>query len=186
MAMSAGFVRAATVDDAAAIARVQSDAWAQRYALLLPEQAGRVAELEDHWRALLAEAGGSRVLVATTTPHDAGEVVGVLLTTPPTDPDLADGCEEIAELAVDPVHAHAGHGSRLLAAWADLARLDGVRQGVIWVDQTATEVVQLCRASGFAADGARRTLDLHGDGAVVIALLRLHCDVGADDRGPAT
>ena len=50
----------------------------------------------------------------------------------PDDPDV-EATDAIAALLVEPRWGRRGHGSRLLSAIVELARLDGVRRLVAWV-----------------------------------------------------
>jgi ribosomal protein S18 acetylase RimI-like enzyme len=61
-------------------------------------------------------------------------------------------------LVVDPAHGRQGHGSRLLAAAVDLLREDGFTHVFTWVPSTDDPLRRLLIESGWAADGARRTL----------------------------
>lgn len=167
------FVRVANAGDAEAIAAVQAAAWAQRFALVVPPDAlPDTSELAGQWQAVLAEPCDrpmdGLVLVATA----ASEVVGVLSAGPTADDDRVAGEIEIAELAVAPQFAGDGHGSRLVTAWADLSAPAGVTAGRIWLSEQDVELRGLLGAAGFAPDGARSTLDLHGDGSVTVELHR--------------
>ncbi len=171
------FVRPAQLVEAEVCAQLQQEAWAARYALLLPpEVLGATAPAVEGWHDLVAAGanwpdGRALVLVAVSD----GVVVGVLAAVPATDPDLSDApWLEIVELAVANEHIGAGHGSRLLAAWADICQAAGdIDGGVMWVASDDDELRGLLGAAGFAADGAHRTLDLHGDGTVTVRMVRL-------------
>lgn len=167
------FVRVAQPDDAEAVAHVQAAAWAQRFATTVPpgELPGADALL-PHWQEVLgrpvADPHDGLVLVAT----EDEQVVGVLAAGPSSDDDaVAEECE-ITELTVHPDAAGAGHGSRLLTAWADLSAPAGVTAGRIWLTAADDELRGLLSAAGFAADGATSTLDLRGDGTVLVQLHR--------------
>lgn len=177
------FVRAATSTDAASLAELQHDAWLARYALVLPpEVLADEPTSTDAWRSV-CESGDARsdTLVLVAVSDDT--IVGVLASVPATDPDLADeGWVEIAELAVAADHVGEGHGSRLLAAWADLSRDSGTTTGgVMWIHAADDDLRGLLGAAGFAADGAHRTLDLRGDGTVTVRMIRLAALVGSTD-----
>lgn len=166
-------MRPARPEDVPHIAALQANAWAQRYAVTMPSHVlPRGTDLEPGWSNLLAAAPDSHdtVLVA----YEESAIVGVVADAPATDPDLTtEGWREIAELAVEPAHANSGHGSRLLAAWADVARTDGHAGAVLWVAADDDALRALATSAGFAPDGAHRTLDLHGDGAVMVRMVRL-------------
>lgn len=172
------FVRPAAVAHAADLARIQREAWLARYGLLVPESAMPApAQSQAQWSDLVAAstadaAAGPMVLVAT----EGDAVVGLLAAAPATDPDLQDlSWQEILELAVDAAHVGHGHASRLLTAWADLGRAAGIEGGVIWVHTEDDDLRAVVMSSGFAPDGAHRTLDLHGDGTITVRMVRLSC-----------
>ena len=80
----------------------------------------------------------------------------------------------IATMLVEPRWGRRGHGSRLLAAVADLARADGITRLVAWVPAADTASLEFYRSAGWAADGLQRTLDT---GAGVVPELRLHASL---------
>src|SRR5256885_15269371 len=61
---------------------------------------------------------------------------------------------------LDPLPIWAGPGSRLLAATVDLLREDGVTELVAWVFEADTALRGFLEPAGWAADGARKVLDL--------------------------
>ncbi len=172
-------VRVAWADDAHSIAAVQVAAWRQEYAAVLP------AELLDSfdvdrfaaiWHQSLTRPvdARNRVLVAL----DRNAVRGFAVTSPSPDPDsdpVADA--EVTELVVHPDHGRAGHGSRLLHACVDTLRADRFTRATTWLSSTDDARREFLVGTGWAADGAHRELDLHGDGSVRVKQLRLHTDL---------
>lgn len=73
---------------------------------------------------------------------------------------------EILALEVPAAHGRAGHGSRLLAACADLARERGVTRLQTWAVQGDEARARFLAGAGFAPLGVRRVLDL-GERSVV-------------------
>lgn len=137
---------------------------------LPPEELPQPSDLEPAWSQLLSGDDCGTVLVA----YLDSTVIGVLADTPASDPDLTGAAwREIIELSVHPAHANEGHGSRLLAAWADVTREDGGVGAVLWVASDDDALRALATSAGFAADGAHRTLDLDGDGSVTVRMVRL-------------
>ncbi|MDQ1247369.1 MAG: hypothetical protein QG597_1739 [Actinomycetota bacterium] len=171
------FVRPAGPGDADSLAQLQRQTWLARYGLLISEvDLPDVDASRAQWADLVAatDSDGQCALVLAALAD--GVVVGVLAAAPADDPDLADTeWQEVLELAVDGAHVGQGHGSRLLAAWADTARAAGTLGGAIWVRAGDDDLRSLLIACGFEADGAHRTLDLHGDGTVTVQMLRLSC-----------
>jgi ribosomal protein S18 acetylase RimI-like enzyme len=164
-------VRVAWSDDAEAIAAVQTRAWREMYAGLLPVQ-GLVIDPEA-WRPSLARSkdARNRVLVAL----ERNRVVGFALTTPATDPDcdpVSDG--ELSDLTVDPPERGKGHGSRLLQAAVDTMVADRFTRAVIWTLATDDATRAFLDEAGWAPDTAHRELDLDGSGGTTVKQIRLH------------
>ena len=98
-------------------------------------------------------------------------VVGLVAWEPDDDPDAAAGEVRLALLAVDPPARGEGHGSRLLSAWADLAREGGAAAASTWLPTADEAHRAFLESAGWAPDGAFRELDL-GDGTT-LTLARL-------------
>jgi ribosomal protein S18 acetylase RimI-like enzyme len=172
-------VRIAWASDATAIAAIQVRSWRDSYAELIP-----VEDLD----ALPQDVFAARWLEAIARPKEARERVLVALerasvrgfaaTAPSTDADASPAADaEITEFSVDPEHRHTGHGSRLLHAVVDTLRSDRFQRATIWVMSTDDRMRGFLTDQGWAADGAHRSLDLHGDGSVVVKAVRLHTDL---------
>jgi ribosomal protein S18 acetylase RimI-like enzyme len=172
-------VRVGWADDAVAIAAVQVRAWRVEYAGTLPQDLLDSLDAEEiaaAWRASLAapKDARNRVLVAL----ERNEVRGFALTGPAADPDLDPiAVGEVAELTVDPDHTRHGHGSRLTQACADTLRADRFTAAVTWLTSEDDVRRAFLAEAGWAADGAHRELDLHGDGSVRVKQVRLHTDL---------
>lgn len=169
-------VRVAWADDAPAIAALQLRAWQQAYADLLPAELLADSLLEQftrQWQASLTRPADARqrVLVAL----ERNRVTGFVITTPAGDPDcdpVADG--QVDELTVGVDDRGQGHGSRLLQAAADTLRSDRFTRAVMWLSSADDTRRAFLTATGWAADGAHRELDLTGDGALQVKQVRLH------------
>jgi GNAT superfamily N-acetyltransferase len=174
-------VRLATVRDASAIAAAQSAAWHQTFGATLPPAVLdqlRGAQAVAQWRAavLTPPTPRHRVLVAAA----GDDVVGFAALAPAGDPDLdPDDDAEIVALSVAPEHLRAGHGSRLVNASVDTLRDAGFQTAHVWVPDTDDRLRSFLEAAGWADDGARRHLDLRGDGEVVVGQLRLGTTIGS-------
>ncbi len=172
-------VRVGWADDAPAIAAVQVRAWRQEYAGLLPQEIIDALDPDDFaeaWQASLTKSpdARNRVLVAL----ERNTVRGFAVTGPGQDPDcdpVADG--EIVELTVDPDQTRQGHGSRLVQACAETLKADRFSRAVTWLASTDDVRRGFLTSAGWAADGAHRELDLHGDGSVTVKQVRLHTDL---------
>jgi len=168
--------RVAWAEDARGIAEVQVRAWRESYADLLP--ADVLASMDpEHlagvWHQSLTrpQDARNRVLVAL----ERNRIVGFAVTGPTADDDsdpISDG--EISEFVVDPGDQRHGHGSRLLQACVDTLVADRFVRGLCWLNSTDDARRAFLTAAGWAADGAHRELDLHGDGTVTVKQVRLH------------
>ena len=153
-------VRPAAPDDAAAIARVQLVTWRTAFTGLLPAD---VLDAWDDdaaaatWRAAVSAppSADHTVLVAV----DSGAVVGFAATAP------ADDSRELTVLLVEPRWGRRGHGSRLLAAVADLARASGATALTTWLPEQDRVTSRFLETAGWAPEGGVRLLE-SGDDAV--------------------
>jgi GNAT superfamily N-acetyltransferase len=172
-------VRVAWADDAAGIAGVQVRAWCREYADVLPAEVVASFDAEQFaaaWQASMSSPkdARNRVLVAL----ERNTVRGFGLTGPAGDPDLDPiAVGEVSELTVDPEQTRHGHGSRLLQACVDTLRADRFGTAVTWLNAADDARRGFLTGAGWAADGAHRELDLHGDGSVRVKQVRLHTDL---------
>lgn len=75
---------------------------------------------------------------------------------------------EILALEVPAAHGRRGHGSRLLAACADLLRQQGATRVQTWAVQADESRTRFLSQAGFAPAGLRRSLDVGGEEVVEI------------------
>ena len=158
-------VRPAVGDDAAELARVQLVTWRTAYRSLLP------AAVLDEWDGEAAAASWHAAITAPpTAAHgvlvalERATVVGFVAFGPP---DLGPGelsppdgpTTELAALLVEPRWGRRGHGSRLLAAAADVTVATGARRLQSWVPRQDTVTAGFLESAGWARDGWVRTLD---------------------------
>jgi GNAT superfamily N-acetyltransferase len=102
-------------------------------------------------------------------------VVGFAITTPATDPDCDEATDgELMELTVDAAERGRGHGSRLVQAAVDTLVADRFTRAVTWLVADDDALRAFLTESGWAPDGAHRTLDLDGSGATQVRQVRLH------------
>ncbi|MDP9115866.1 MAG: GNAT family N-acetyltransferase [Actinomycetota bacterium] len=172
-------VRPGRPDDVAEVARIQIETWRVGYAEILPAAvlaSLSSAEADAAWDAAVNQPPTPRhhVLVAL----DQDWRVGFAASAPaadlePDDPD-PDTTAVIGPLLVEPRWGRRGHGSRLLAATIDHARLDGMTRAISWVPEGDAASREFLISAGWAPDGLARVLDT---GAGELREIRLHVDL---------
>jgi GNAT superfamily N-acetyltransferase len=195
--MALGFVRPARPGDAVEIARVQLTTWRVAYRRLVPRHVLDQVDADwitRRWREAIADppSGRHRVLVAVeraeapTAGPPKEYVVGFTASGPADDAALAPDEDHaslgprvaaVVDLMVEPRWGRRGHGSRLLAASVDMWRLDAFGTAVAWVfvDDLATRA--FLEGSGWAPDGASRSLDVDD---MLVPQIRLHVALDGD------
>lgn len=173
-------VRPATPDDAPAVAGVQAEAWRQTFAGTLPPAVLdqlRGAEAVEQWQLAADDTPARHHLLVAQA---GAEVVGFVAIGPASDPDTdSEQDAEIVAIGVLPDRTGEGHGSRLVNAAVDHLRGDGFGTARVWV--TGSDPLRpFLEGAGWAADGAHRSLDLHDDGTVVVAQIRLGASIAED------
>jgi ribosomal protein S18 acetylase RimI-like enzyme len=128
----------------------------------------------EHWAESLASPPSSRhrVMVAIGTEPGGGRVVaGFASFGPSTDADRWPATDaELYELCVEQDQAGRGHGSRLLNAAAATMAEDGFGTVCMWLLEQDVPGRKFLESSGWAADGARKRLDM----GVGVPMIRLH------------
>jgi GNAT superfamily N-acetyltransferase len=162
-------VRPARAGDTAAIARVQAVTWRTAYRAVLP------LDVLDSWDEDAAGASWRAAVTSPPTPAhgvlvavERDAVVGFAAYGPPeVSPGERAGPEgpttEVVTLLVEPRWGRRGHGSRLLAAVADLARAAGVVRLQAWLPEADDVSARFYESAGWGRDGWVRTLDTGGD-----------------------
>ena len=169
-------VRPATQQDADEIGRIQVETWRIGYRNVLPEpvlDSLDPASAAEVWRSSITAPPtlAHHVLVAVEGDWRVGfTAFGPDGDAQPDDP-APDSTASVSVLLVEPRWSRRGHGSRLLAAIADLAAAAGVTRLVAWVPVTDTATLEFYRSAGWAADGMQRSLDT---GSGTVSELRLH------------
>jgi GNAT superfamily N-acetyltransferase len=175
-------VRPARPDDAAEIGRIQVDTWRTAYAEILPRVVLDGLAVDDAaatWGAAIAAPPSPRhhVLVALEQDWRVGFVAfGPDGDLEPDDPEPATTVG-LAPILVEPRWGRRGHGSRLLAAAVDHARLDGMTRAIAWIPEADTASRNFLVSAGWAPDGLARALDT---GAGELREIRLHTSLVAD------
>lgn len=162
-------VRPAVPEDAALITGLQLAAWRSRD-IITPDELAAVdtGAVTAQWHSAVAEPPSPRHRVLTACA--GAEVVGFLAFAPVTDTTLPDSAGdapvEVLAMEVSDAHTRQGHGSRLLAACADLVREAGGTSLATWAGQDDEPRTRFLSSAGFAPAGPRRIL-ASGAGEVV-------------------
>jgi GNAT superfamily N-acetyltransferase len=176
-------VRPARPEDAPEVARVQAVTWRTAYRSVLP------AAVLDEWdEAAATEAWHAATTSPPTPGHgvlvavERGTVVGFAAFGPAElaqgeRPDPDGPTTEIATLLVEPRWGRRGHGSRLLAAVADLARASGAGRLQVWLPEADEASARFFESAGWARQGWVRTLDT---GATPLREVRWHAVLDPD------
>jgi GNAT superfamily N-acetyltransferase len=162
-------VRPARPEDAAEIARIQVVTWRTAYRTVLPP-----ALLDDWdepsaiaaWRRAAAAppTPGHGVLVATEGPTAVGfTAFGPAELTAGEQSHPEGPSVELSTLLVEPRWGRRGHGSRLLAAVADIVREAGSARLQVWLLEADEVSARFFESAGWAPDGWARTLDTGGE-----------------------
>jgi GNAT superfamily N-acetyltransferase len=158
-------VRPALPADAADIARIQVVTWRTAYRSLLP------SAVLDEWDPDAAAASWRTAVTAPPTPAhgvlvalERNTLVGFAAYGPAElvgneRPDPSGPTTEVSTLIVEPRWGRRGHGSRLLAAVADLAEGGGAARLTVWLPEADTVSAGFYESAGWAPDGWARTLD---------------------------
>lgn len=169
--MALAQVRAATTDDAGALARVQRVVWTSAYADLLPP--GVVEGFDDDavargWAASIETGGDARAWIAL----EGAEVVGFAAAGPATVGDLTDATGAapddrdrvgaVATLLVEPRWGRRGHGGRLLVEAARFLRGGGRERAIAWIPERDAASRAFYARAGWEPDGTVRVLDAGG------------------------
>jgi GNAT superfamily N-acetyltransferase len=175
-------VRPARADDAPEIARVQLVTWRTAYRSVLPPAVLDDWDPEtaaDRWRTAIAAppTPGHGILVALERDALVGfAAYGPAELTAGEVSDPAGPTTELSTLLVEPRWGRRGHGSRLLAATADLAEDGGAARLQVWLLESDQVSASFYESAGWAPDGWARTLDT---GTAPLREIRWHALLGA-------
>jgi len=175
-------VRPARAGDAAEIARIQVITWRTAYRSVLPPAVLDDWDAEaatESWRAAIAAppTPGHGILVALERDTVVGfAAYGPAELTAGEVPDPAGPTTELSILLVEPRWGRRGHGSRLLAATADLAEDSGAARLQVWLLEDDRVSASFYESAGWAPDGWARTLDT---GGTPLREIRWHALLGA-------
>jgi ribosomal protein S18 acetylase RimI-like enzyme len=152
-------VRAATPDDAGAIADINLRSWRHAYRGIMPDsylaaldQAAIARRVRD-----VALSGGATILVAASP-----EVRGFSWMSRSRDDDAPPETAEIIAIYVDPQYERRGIGRALACASCNLALSQGFTRISLWVLDENARARAFYEALKFAPDGRTRTTSQWG------------------------
>jgi GNAT superfamily N-acetyltransferase len=172
-------VRPARADDLAEIARIHVETWRHGYRDILP------SEVLDGLSVEAATSAWGDAVTAPPSPRhhvlvalEASWRVGFVAVIPaddlePEDPDPLTTAS-VGPLLVEPRWERRGHGSRLLAAAIDHARIDGMTRAIAWLPERDTASREFLASAGWAPDGLARAFDT---GAGEVHEIRMHVEL---------
>ena len=141
-------IRPATVDDAEAIAGVQSRTWFVAYDGIVDRRVmeERAADRPQRWRGHLAD--GTPTWVA----ESGATVLGIMSAGPSRDPDAPEGTGELWMLYVDPEAQGRGVGRALLGEAVGVWRQRGFAQATLWVFEANAKARGFYERQGWELD----------------------------------
>jgi GNAT superfamily N-acetyltransferase len=156
-------IRAATVDDARAIAQIHVDGWRAAYRGQMPDAflAGLSVDVRAEQRRKDLEALRSpehRTWVA----EDGGRIVAFAITGPSRDADAPAGASELFAIYADPARWGTGVGRALLAHVVDDLSGRGASAVTLWVLDSNARARRFYETAGFVADGGEKTAPFGG------------------------
>lgn len=170
-------VRLALPAEASAIAELQLASWTAQPELGVAVELPSPEEAGAAWlQAIMAPPLATcRVLVALD--GESPTPAGFAVTGPSDDEDADETTGLIAEFVIAPEHRGQGHGTRLLQACVDTLAADGFSLLTWWLPSTDDATRGLATATGWAADGAHRSLGTDDASDATLRQVRLHTSV---------
>ena len=155
-------IRAATRDDAWAIATVHVRSWQAAYRGIVPDDHldGLSVERRAEWWGgdFWAGAPAHRLLVA----ERAGAVVAFAAVGPSRDDDAGAATSELFALYAEPAVWSTGSGRALLAAATDELGGAGFTDATLWVLEDNAHARRFYEAAGWRPDGATQSDEIGG------------------------
>jgi len=160
--------RLARTDDVDAIARINLDAWHERLAPEMDDEALdflQDADFASLWAESLLRPPSPLYRVAVAV-DDNDRVCGYAAWGPASDADASPGEVEVFAFEIDPTLRRIGHGSRLMSAIVDMATNQGAIALSMWCTISDEGRRAFLTDSGWAPDTAWRDIEV-SDGAVI-------------------
>jgi GNAT superfamily N-acetyltransferase len=156
-------VRAATPQDAWAIADVHVRSWQGAYRDLIPDEYLdnlSVAQRAEFWKAMVEAipANGQMTYVLV----DDERILGFTHTCPSRDPDAPGGTGEVASIYLVPESWGTGSGRRLMDAALGWLTDAGYTTAILWVLTSNARARRFYEAGGWRSDGTEKSETIQG------------------------
>lgn len=154
-------IRAATIEDAAAIARVVVETWQAAYRGQIPDS--HLEGLNIAERTVFFEKELSRGFGHFLVAEEAGEVVGQCCVSPSRDQDAENGkVAEIIAIYVLPAFSGRGIGTALCRWAKETALKRGFKEMTLWTLDSNAPARRFYEARGFKLDAGTKMFKLAG------------------------
>jgi ribosomal protein S18 acetylase RimI-like enzyme len=151
-------IRRATIDDAAALARVHIDSRRSAYRGLIPDSFLATLDL-DHWTQRFRDVLSSNT-EAVYVAEEEEAILGFLIIGGCRDTDLEqDETGEIWGIYLAPEHWRRGIGRRLCRKGEHILKSHGYTGAVLWVFEGNDRARDFYSTMGFEPDGASKWLE---------------------------
>jgi ribosomal protein S18 acetylase RimI-like enzyme len=153
-------IRRALAEDVNGIARLHVSVWQAAYRGHVPDS--YLDGLEPSQRAVMWSRALQDPTALVLVAVEGASIVGFCSSLPSRDPDASSSVAEISALYVDASCWRSGHGTRLLEAAIESARLSGFREMTLWVLAANVLARRFYEARGFSADALTKTEERPG------------------------
>ena len=149
-------VRAATPDDAHAIATVHVASWQVAFRGLVPDDVLDDLSVSDRARIWADRLTAATPRTGTVLVVDGTDVLGFASTGPARDVVDDPAAGELYRIYLDPSAWDRGHGRRLHDGALDRLRIDGFTHAVLWVLEANERALRFYRRRGWVPTGGTK------------------------------
>jgi RimJ/RimL family protein N-acetyltransferase len=155
-------VRAATPEDALAIASVHVESWRTAYRGQMPDEVLASLSVDrraEMWRNIITSTSPWKSVLVL----DRADIVeGFAHVCQARDPDVDSGVGEVSAIYLLPPVWGQGFGRELMAAALRQLAESGLRSAILWVLETNDRARRFYEAGGWRRDGTKRTERIEG------------------------
>lgn len=164
-------IREIRLQDIDAVANIYVESWQAGYRGLLPD-VYLDALTPDRWAVPFRQGFGGPDQPGGLALWEDGQIIGVTHFSAARDDDLPPGAGEVISLYLLPGHWGRGLGTLLLQAALDALRERGYTRVVLWTLRDNLRAQRAYMRCGFAADGARKAMEIGGAQAEALRFSR--------------